>query len=557
MESSEYTNLAVYMVKHFISPKTNTLLIREYCTFECHSQENNQQELLNNIVFDLKDEFGILFFMDYYVGRLFDYNMFIVDSSLSFMYIRYSFPTIQHDRFFSFYILLTWIADNDDEHKGILHEIFLLCLSYKVRNVIIMSRTHNGNHISFYEYELSKSKDCEDEIIIRELNRYDNGTLQNQYLFREYTNDFHGCLINVSAHEMPPILSFDGDVNNETHLIEINRLGGIEGELLKTVADVLKIKIRLKFPKEISVINRLYFSLGCFEDLDMERSQIAIGGFSSTQRNSEKYSTSLAYYTSSYVFVVRSDLGFSPLDQLLNPLYLSTWIFLLIIFSILIIFIKIVQTQPKVQDFVFGPRNKIPIYSMFAIFMGILLPTHVLPKRNFARFLLASWLLISFQVRNGYQGKIFNSLRYTNRIAVPQTISHLIKQDYSLLSTSYNEFYTPSKQHIIPNKSNLLDMLQRSTSKVTVITLLDSLTNYNYINSNTSTLSYVKEAIHSFPSVMYFQKHSLLRASVDKKLKIFIEAGITSYIAQKHVQSKFQSMNTRSQCNYLLINLRG
>ncbi|XP_037809277.1 uncharacterized protein LOC119602026 [Lucilia sericata] len=343
---------------------------------------------------------------------------------------------------------------------------------------------------------MSKRDQCEDEIIVREINRYENETLQNKFLFLNHTNDYSGCLINVSAHEMPPFLSFNGDVNNETHLIELERLGGIEGEIFKIVADALNVEIRLNFPKEISAIRRIHYSLGCFGDLDKKRSQIAIGGFNSTLWNSEKYSTSSVYYTSSYVFVVRSGLCFGTIKQLLNILCLYAWIFMLIFISISIILTKIVQTKPKVRDFVFGPENK--MHSMFATFFGNFRPIQIIPKRNFVRFLLASWLLISFQVRNGYQGIMFDSLRFLKCIPVPQTISHLIEQDYILLASSYNEFYPINKTQITPNTTNCLDIVQKSTSPVTAVALLDSLAYDNYMNSNTSTLTYVKEIVSCY-----------------------------------------------------------
>ncbi|XP_037809285.1 uncharacterized protein LOC119602033 [Lucilia sericata] len=367
--------------------------------------------------------------------------------------------------------------------------------------------------------------------MVREINRYENGTLKNKLLFPDHINDYHGCRLNVSAHKVPPLLTFNGDVNNKTHLLEINRLSGIEGDILK----------------EENIINNFYDSKGCFGDLDRERSQIAIGGFSSTQWNNDKYSKSFVYHTTPYVFVVHSGVCFGPIKQLLNPLCPSTWTFLLIFFTASFIFSKLTQTKPRVHDFVFGPKNRNPICSMFIIFFGNSLPTRLIPRRNFARFLMAAWLLLTFEVRNGYQGKMFDSLRFSQRIPIPQTISQLIKQDYTLLTHLYNDFYPANKTQIMANTTRRMHMLQMSTSKLTSTALLDSLAHYNYKNWNTSTLTYVEETIHSFPCVMYFRKHSMLRSSIDRKLKIFSDAGITSHIARKHVRSKFLKMNTNSQ----------
>ncbi|KAI8119049.1 hypothetical protein CVS40_9368 [Lucilia cuprina] len=481
-------------------------------------------------------------FLGLYDDRVWDFNIFIVDS-----YESFHLPTTHKERFFYFFILLTWNATNEDERNEALRKIFDISLSYNIRNVVVLNKAINGNYFSFYTYELFNTDQCENKIIIREINRYENETLQNQFLFPDYRNDYQGCLINVSAREMPPLLTFNGDINNETHLMEINRLDGIEGDILKLIADALQIKIRLKFPQEVSKINPFLDSAGCFADLDYNWAQLAIGGFSSTLSSSDKYSTSLSYHATPYVFVVRSGLCFGPIEQLLNPLCTSTWIFVLVLIIVLIIFTKIVQMKPKVRDFVFGPKMKEPIYSMFVIFLGYSLSTQILPKRNFARYLLISWLLLSFQIRNGYQGKMFDSLRFCKRIPVPQKISQLIEQDYFLLTALPNIYYPSNKTQIFHNTTKRLNILQNTTLQLTVTALLDSLAYYNYMNSNISTLTYVEETIYSYPFVMFFKKHSLLRTIVDRKLKIFSDAGITSYIAKRHTRSKFQSMNSGSQ----------
>ncbi|KAI8119060.1 hypothetical protein CVS40_9366 [Lucilia cuprina] len=543
----EYAELAVYMAKRFISPKTNTLVINERCNVICHEEQNYQTELLNSILYGLKEEFAIQLFMGFYNDRLWDFNIFIVDSYESFLYVRHSLPTTWQERFFNFFILLTWSSSNEVELNETLYNIFSTARSFNVRNVVIMTKAFNGDHISFYTYELFNKYLCLNKIVVREINRYENGTLQNQFLFPDHISDFHGCELNVSAHKMAPLLTFNGDVNNETHLMDINRLSGIEGDILKVIAKSINFKIRLNFPNGSNMINYFFDSAGCFGDLDKGRSQIAIGGFSSTIWNGAKYSQSFNYHTTPFVFVIRSGLCFGAIKQLLNPLCLSIWTFLMILFSASFIFTKLIQIKPKVRDFVFGPNNKNPIYSMFVIFFGNSLPTRLIPTRNFARFLMAAWLLLTFEIRNGYQGKMFDSLRFSKRIPMPQTISQLLEQDYTLLTHTYNDYYHANKTQIITNSTRRLEMVQLSTTRLTATATLDTLAHYNYNNWNTSLLTYIEETIHSFPCVMYFKKHSMLRSSIDRKLKVFSDAGIISHIARKHVRTKFLNMNTRSE----------
>ncbi|XP_037819314.1 uncharacterized protein LOC119608840 [Lucilia sericata] len=542
------------MAKRFIGPKTNTLVINERCKVICHEEQNYQTEILNNILYGLREELAIQLFFGFYNDRLWDYNIFIVDSHESFLFVRYKLPSTWQERFFNFFILLTWSSNNEVEFNETLYKIFNTAFRYNVRNVVIMCKAFNGDHISFYAYEVFNNDQSANNITIHEINRYENGTLKNEFLFPDHINDFHGCWLNVSAHKVPPLLTFHGDVNNETHLIEINRLSGIEGDILRAISKSLNFKIRLRFPEEGNIIHYYSDSEGCFGDLDRERSHIAIGGFSSTQWNSDKYSKSFVYHNTPYVFVIRSGVCFGPIKQLLNPLCLSTWTFLLILFSASFIFTKLTHKKPKVRDFVFGSKNKTPICSMFIIFFGNALPTRLIPRRNFARFLMAAWLLLSFEVRNGYQGKMFDSLRFSQRIPMPQKMTQLIEQDYTLLTHLYHDFYPANKTQIIANTTRRMHMLQMSTSRLTSTALLDSLAHYNYKNWKTSTLTYVGETIHSFPCVMYFRKHSMLRPSIDRKLKIFSDAGITAFIARKHVRAEFLKMNTRSEFNCLPVN---
>lgn len=79
---TQYSQVAVYMVKRFISPVTNTLVIAEKYSRET----NSYNTLLTNILQGLDEQLAIQLFLGYYNDRLWDYNLFIVDSWRSFEY---------------------------------------------------------------------------------------------------------------------------------------------------------------------------------------------------------------------------------------------------------------------------------------------------------------------------------------------------------------------------------------------------------------------------------------------------------------------------------------
>lgn len=125
-------------------------------------------------------------------------------------------------------------------------------------------------YIGFYTYDVYSGLHCQEGLTIREINRYENGRLQYPFLFPDSFDNFYGCWLNVTAHIMHPLLMFNGDINNQTHLMEMNRLTGIEGDILKVVSKALNFKFRLIFPKDGQhIIYWHYGSLGCFRDVSI------------------------------------------------------------------------------------------------------------------------------------------------------------------------------------------------------------------------------------------------------------------------------------------------
>lgn len=80
----EYAKVAAYMAKRYMTPNTNTLAVIEFCSIFCNGNYNYQNEILNDILNNLNDQIAIQLFLGNYDERLWDYNIFIVDSYKSF-----------------------------------------------------------------------------------------------------------------------------------------------------------------------------------------------------------------------------------------------------------------------------------------------------------------------------------------------------------------------------------------------------------------------------------------------------------------------------------------
>lgn len=100
-----------------------------------------------------------------------------------------------------------------------------------------------------------------------------------------------------------------------------------------------------------------------------------------------------------YSIIVPPGAQYSPLEKLFLPFDEYVWIIFVIIFLVayfVLIFIRLFS-HPMVAEFIFGENVKAPSLNIFLIFMGGGLI--VLPKKNFPRFLIMSFILYCLIMR--------------------------------------------------------------------------------------------------------------------------------------------------------------
>ncbi|XP_075167942.1 uncharacterized protein LOC142240114 [Haematobia irritans] len=542
----EYTNVVLYMATNYIGPKTNTLVIMETCVVSCDQHQLYHTTVLKYFINNLQYSLAIQLFFGYQDEKPWDYNMLLVSSYWDFETLRFRIPSTKHERQFYFFIIFTSFFDDQEDYEGDIYGIFDLCNFFKIRNVVIMNRPLNQTYISFFTYRIDSSKICGEKFTIEEINRYENGYLQRPFLFPNHQTNFHGCSLIICCHIIPPFLTFNGDVHNDGHLKDVKRLGGIEGEILKLVAQTLNLKLVLRFTPDVyNKEDGSRNTTGCLNDVAENLAQMAIGGLSAFIPLSEKFSVSYAHHTSPYVFIIRGSRFFGPIQQLFFPLEPTAWWAIGFQLVIIIVALEIVLNfvKPTWRDFILGSRNKYPIRNLFVTLIGNTLPNSVIPRRNFARFLLMAWLLWCFELRNFYQGKLFDSLRLIKRQPSPKTIGELIENDYTLLAFRRSRFYPENKTKIIHHISNRLDMINESEERLTATAMLDYLAYYNMMHWNISSLTHVKEVIYLYQCVMVFPKYSIFLSSFNTKFKFLSSAGITAYKARQHVHPFFYNTN--------------
>jgi hypothetical protein len=125
-----------------------------------------------------------------------------------------------------------------------------------------------------------------------------------------------------------------------------------------------------------------------------------------------------------FIVTVTKGLAYTPMEKLILPFDLETWIMIIVTFAIgfLTIFI-IYRCDRYVQRFVFGTFVRDPSLTLTSIFFGIGVTR--LPTRNFSRYLLMVFTLYCLIIRTAYQGKMYEFLNKDIRRPTAKTMDDI------------------------------------------------------------------------------------------------------------------------------------
>lgn len=146
-------------------------------------------------------------------------------------------------------------------------------------------------------------------------------------------------------------------------------------------------------------------------------------------------------------FVTTPAEAYSSYEKLFLPFDLQTWICLVATFSIAFISIFIINFCSKfTQNLVYGHDIHDPFWNVIRIFFGI--SQTRLPKKSFARFILAVFILFSLIFRTCYQNKLFEFTTSEPRQKPPKTIEDLIDRSYIVYTLLKNVITSSAEDRI-------------------------------------------------------------------------------------------------------------
>lgn len=138
---------------------------------------------------------------------------------------------------------------------------------------------------------------------------------------------------------------------------------------------------------------------------------------------------------------------YSSFEKLFLPFDLQTWIWIIITFLASFLTILIVNfTSYVIKAFVFGEDVKTPSLNVASTFFGV--SQTILPKRNFARYILVMFILYSLVIRTAYQGKMFDFLQRDVHKPEIKSIQEMIDKNFTFIAESGIRFFYPEMEFV-------------------------------------------------------------------------------------------------------------
>jgi hypothetical protein len=451
-------------------------------------------------------------------------NIFLLDTVESFRLLRDEIISTKFE--FNGYFLFVLVHG----YVSQLEEIFRSMWMKNIYNVNIIYE--NGNEIklaTFLPFESSKSCGNTQPQII---NSFREGKFENELIFPPKVKNLNGCPLRVSTFE-------DEDV------VMRKQSGEFEGylaELLKALAQQLNFSPAISFLTHEFPYGMIYdngSATGSLGDIFYNRSDLALGDFFLKSSRTKHLDASVPYQVMALVWLIPPGRIFSPLEKLLQPFDGLVWIFIAIILFVGIFVILIINWWLKqFKPFVFGQNVNKPLLNMIIAILGA--QQQILPKRNFARFILMIFLIFCLVIRNAYQGALYQFLQSDGTHKEVQSVEEMIQKDFTFYAVEYSTFdllngsnpevFKRTKK--VKTENFLLEHELTGDEKVAGLKTIKSIMTSSRENL---TLLYCKEPFMYLNIVFYLRKNSPFTNAINHKIDELLSAGIIQqFIRRNH-----------------------
>ncbi|XP_073831805.1 uncharacterized protein [Musca autumnalis] len=380
--------------------------------------------------------------------------------------------------------------------------------------------------------------------------------LNRNELYPKKFNNFHNCTLTAALWNVPPYLVLTKYGEN------FNDLEGMEGLLLKILAEVLQFRLNYKIPpnnEQRGHKNGKSHLRPNGTILNEHAADLSLGSFRCTLERSTALSPSATFYQTMQVFTVLAlRHPFDSFEILTYPFDIYIWtLWILMTLGLLLLTIICEKLQKQSLYFLFGGQSTSSI-NIIAMALGQPVSNALQPQRNLARYFTTLWVVMAFLLRSSYQSSLFDFLNSDKTEKPPDTAAELAKRRYTLI---VNMATADSFSAIPIIRNKLLKVMVMNISDTGGFPILEENPHKNYVTGTPRDflVNYVnddrkygvfhvlKETIFSQQLCVYFSKHSYLVEYFDRIIQNLRSFGFIYHWAKQVFDDRFLEISAEER----------
>ena len=306
-----------------------------------------------------------------------------------------------------------------------IKNIFKLMWTIQIYNVIVMFE--ENNEVLVYTFFPFNAMKCDDTTPVL-INRIFDGNFLNgsENIFPDKMENLFNCPVRLSMSMSAQPFIIPTFFSNGSYKLE-----GGEVEFIETLAKILNFKIKITFLGDEGYIYENGSAAGSYKALLDGEADISMGNWAMKQIRLNFFDCTNSYSILNYVLLVPPGARFTPFENLICPFAPTVWGLVLVVYLFGFGIIIIIRRQKVAfRNFVFGSQVQHPMLNMFSGFIGGM--QTILPRKNFARFLLMCFLLYSLVIRTLYQASYFQIIKSGKEHKPVQSINEIVQKDFKI-----------------------------------------------------------------------------------------------------------------------------
>lgn len=424
-----------------------------------------------------------------------------------------------------------------------IDEIFETFWKQWIFNVNVIGKNNYGEiqMMTFFPFKRSCGTNFDREII----NEFDLKTKmwKNSNYFPKKLKNLKNCTIKVGglSTNYPSVIL-------KTSENGVKNFSGFEIDIIKEIGK--RSNAFLTFENFTAggtfLDNGTITSYGMLPAIMTKKIDIAMGCMSLQLDRTLLMTESHIFTSVPLIMVVPPGKSMSGFKKLVKPFSDNSWILLATFFILVFIFILMLQClSRKTYNFVIGENISQPMMSH--VLVGIFgLSSHVLPKRNFSRFVLMKFLILCLVIRSIYQGKLFTMLQSELKESNVETLEDVNDRDmiyyaYESMFKRLADFKYLSRVKMIKN-SDLENFMLKTLDPHFDGIVFNYITQPLYLNGlHYKTYSYkiASEVFVRNQFVFYLQQNHFFVETVNMNIERFIQSGLVDKWISKYVDKHF------------------